>query len=122
MRIAIVKEPSIFLEGILSVMEVEFPNYDVVTTTPGNIEALDAYIIDLVIFDIDSKINLMPAIQQYLEKNKKVIVWTEDKRHPDTRYGRIILYGSAWLFLQWYGAGGFGTCHQTYHFWSTICK
>lgn len=83
MRIAIVKEPSIFLEGILSVMEVEFPNYDVVTTTPGNIEALDAYIIDLVIFDIDSKENLMPSIQRYLDKNKKVIVWTENMHHPD---------------------------------------
>ncbi|MDX8047116.1 response regulator transcription factor [Gracilibacillus sp. S3-1-1] len=83
MRIAIVKEASIYREGLEGVLSNEFNAHDVIAVEPNDVEQLKDYIIDLLIIDIDTNSNYMNLIHQYRENNKKIVVWTENISHPD---------------------------------------
>ncbi|MGN8646354.1 response regulator transcription factor [Gracilibacillus sp. HCP3S3_G5_1] len=82
MRIAIVKEASIYRQGLEGVLSNEFKSYDVIAVEPKQQGKLRDYIIDLLIIDIDTNENTMNLIETYMENNKKIIVWTEDTSHP----------------------------------------
>ncbi|RCW77383.1 response regulator transcription factor [Saliterribacillus persicus] len=81
MRIAIMKEASIFREGLVGVIQDAFPNYNVIAISPKKQEELENYLIDLLIIDIDTRVDLMPLIHDYTKRNKRVVVWTEYMDH-----------------------------------------
>ncbi|WP_208586138.1 LuxR C-terminal-related transcriptional regulator [Gracilibacillus suaedae] len=83
MRIAIVKEASIYREGLVGVLSNEFKAYDIIAVEPNQQEKLRDYIIDLLIIDIDTDIDTISLINTYMKNNKQIIVWTEDNNHPD---------------------------------------
>ncbi|WP_163583202.1 LuxR C-terminal-related transcriptional regulator [Gracilibacillus saliphilus] len=83
MRIAIVKEASIYREGLVGVLSNEFKAYDIIAVEPQQQGKLRDYIIDLLIIDIDTDIDTISLINTYMKNNKKIIVWTEDNDHPD---------------------------------------
>ncbi|MFD2656650.1 LuxR C-terminal-related transcriptional regulator [Gracilibacillus thailandensis] len=83
MRIAIVKEASIYREGLVGVLSNEFKTYDIIAVEPQQQGKLRDYIIDLLIIDIDTDIDTISLINTYMKNNKKIIVWTEDNDHPD---------------------------------------
>ncbi|SFM26139.1 two-component system, NarL family, response regulator DegU [Gracilibacillus orientalis] len=82
MRIAIVKETSIFREGLVGVLSNEFESYNIIAVEPKQQEKLRDYIIDLLIIDIDTNVDTMSLINTYMKNNKQIIVWTEDANHP----------------------------------------
>ncbi|QGH36275.1 DNA-binding response regulator [Gracilibacillus salitolerans] len=83
MRIAIVKEASIYREGLVGVLSNEFRTYDIIAVEPKQQGKLRDYIIDLLIIDIDTDIDTISLINTYIKNNKQIIVWTEDPQHPD---------------------------------------
>ncbi|UOQ50314.1 response regulator transcription factor [Gracilibacillus caseinilyticus] len=94
MRIAIVKEASIYREGLVGVLSTEFKNYDVIAVEPKQQEKLRDYIIDLLIIDIDTKNDIMSLVEKYVENNKKIIIWTENPHHNNlTELFKMNLHG-----------------------------
>ncbi|MGP4038825.1 LuxR C-terminal-related transcriptional regulator [Gracilibacillus sp. D59] len=83
MRIAILKEASIYREGLVGVLSSEFKAYDIIAVEPKQKEKLRDYIIDLLIIDIDTDTDTISLINTYTKNNKKIIVWTEDTHHQD---------------------------------------
>ncbi|UOQ87024.1 response regulator transcription factor [Gracilibacillus salinarum] len=94
MRIAIVKEASIYREGLVGVLSTEFKDYDVIAVEPKQQEKLRDYIIDLLIIDIDTKTDTMSLVEKYMENNKKIIIWTENQHHENlTELFKMNLHG-----------------------------
>ncbi|WP_058308631.1 LuxR C-terminal-related transcriptional regulator [Gracilibacillus massiliensis] len=94
MRIAVMKEASIYREGLVGVLSNQLINYDVIAIEPKQQEKLDDYIIDLLIIDIDTQTDTMPLIQRYANNNKRVIIWTENPDHPElTNLFKMDLHG-----------------------------
>lgn len=83
MRIAIMKEASIYREVLLSVLSNEFNDYDVITVDPKQQDKLQDDLIDLLIVDIDTAADINSLIKHYIDNNKHVIIWTEDSTHPE---------------------------------------
>ncbi|ENH98095.1 LuxR family transcriptional regulator [Gracilibacillus halophilus YIM-C55.5] len=82
MRIAVMKEPSVYREGLVGVLRSAFPRYETVVMNPQEEEKLSKYIVDLLVVDIDSHHDTIPLIQHYADQGKKIIVWTENLQHP----------------------------------------
>ncbi|SHM59909.1 response regulator transcription factor [Gracilibacillus kekensis] len=94
MRIAVIKEASIYREGLVGVLSNQLINYDVVAIEPNQLEKVDDYIIDLLIVDIDTETDVFSLIKRYSDKNKRVIIWTEDADHPElTNLFKMDLHG-----------------------------
>ncbi|WP_163538978.1 response regulator transcription factor [Gracilibacillus sp. YIM 98692] len=83
MRIAIMKEASIYREGLIGVLTKGFPRYEIITIEPNEHDKLNQYIIDILIIDIDNSENMMPIVNRYATQNKKVIIWTQNMEHEN---------------------------------------
>lgn len=77
MEIFLIKEPSLLREGMIKILEEKFTNSSVTAYNS------DEYITqssskrkaDLVILDMDAKINIEPTVNFYKTNEKKIIVW-----------------------------------------------
>ncbi|QHS23446.1 response regulator transcription factor [Virgibacillus sp. MSP4-1] len=78
MKAAILKEPSILREGIVNILENEFATCEFKTYESKTYSKLlgDVEVIDLLIVDLDTHVDIYNLIDLFKEHNKKVIVWS----------------------------------------------
>ncbi|WP_138420399.1 response regulator transcription factor [Aquibacillus sediminis] len=77
MKIAVVKEPSLLREGVIKILQEHFCRYEIEAYSSNDYGKLveEANSTDLIIIDIDTKLNIHSLIDLYIKRNKKVIVW-----------------------------------------------
>lgn len=80
MEVFLIKEPSLLREGMIRILEEKFTDFSV---TAYNADEFSSHTCckskpDLVILDINSKINIEPTINYYKTNDKKVIVWASN--------------------------------------------
>lgn len=76
MEIVLIKEASLLREGMLKILEENFPDYKITAYNSEEYEALPFHhtTADLVMVDMDSKINIESAVHHYKKFNISVII------------------------------------------------